>query len=214
MPTSLIRLDPESDSRFLDWIVLGNNETAGAALVVLSGDVYLIKRRRRRIAKKDELHQNSMCLTNGFTNIEFKYWSVVASCVGKVLAIQYCLNIWSATAETGGRDVDDNVLVGPDIVGERIYFSHGSYLLRNRGLEPAQSDGVFEETRLHSVRTSDVILRLLCAVKSNGKPLRGRHHQVSSINEKDGKDISLSTCLDKNQCNGHDEANRELLIGR
>jgi hypothetical protein len=137
MPTLLVRFDPESDSRFFDWIGLGNNETAGAALVVLSGDVYLIKRRRGCIGKKDELHQNSMCLTNGFSNIEFKYRSVGASCVRKVLAIQYCLNIWSTAAETLGRDVDDNMLVGPNIVGERIYFSHGCYLFSNHGLEPA-----------------------------------------------------------------------------
>lgn len=70
---------------------------------------------------------------------------------------------------------------------------------------------MFEETRLDSVRTSGVILRLLCAVKSNGKPLKGRHHQVSSINEKDGKDISLSTCLDKDLNN---EANRDSWYGQ
>ena len=126
MPESLSRFDSESDSRFLNWIVPGNNESTGAALVVLSGDIYLIKRRSRRIAKEDELHQDSMCLTNRFSNREFEYWSVAASSVGKVLAIQYCLNIWSAAAETGGRDADDNMLVGPDIIGERSYSPHGT----------------------------------------------------------------------------------------
>ena len=63
----------------------------------------------------------------------------------------------SATAEAGGRDADDDMLIGADIVAERIYFPHGCFLFNIADLSPLNRTECWEKIRLPSVRPSAVI---------------------------------------------------------